>query len=421
LAVLALTAVAACGCDVSARAGPGAGTSRAPLLVGFYDAWDQSDLPALPRQLAGLDVFSPRWLTIRGAQGQVVAEPDPGAAPLAAKAGPRLKLMPLVSNAHDDIWDQAAADAVILEPEPRKAFLGELVRIAAARGYAGYVLDFENLSPRARAGYPALVAAARAALAPSGREAWATVAPGPDEPLQALASAGDAAVLMAYDECWATSNAGPIAGADWLRRLLSDRLAGVDPRHVVVALAAYGYDWPDGAPGQPIGAAQAMRLAQKLKVAVQRDPASRNAHFAAASGLVRRRARLRRRDPGGRALASARLCDLAAGTGGSGALEPAGRPTRRRQARTLHGPGAPSLQCAETCILGAVELQLVDLALVVPDLDGAVVGRTLEVLARVDACGFIVARLDGQERGHGVAAVVHIKRVGGHGRSRGGN
>ncbi len=85
---------------------------------------------------------------------------------------------------------------------------------------------------------------------------------------------------MAYDECWATSNAGPVAGADWLRRLLADRLSGVDPRHVVVALAAYGYDWPDGRPGQPIGAADAQRLAARMKATVRRDPASRNEHFA---------------------------------------------------------------------------------------------------------------------------------------------
>ena len=279
MAGLALMALAAGACDVEARAGPVQGGAHAPSLVGFYDAWDQSDLRALPRQLAGLDVFSPRWLTIRGAQGQVVVEPDPGAGPLAGRAAPRLKLMPLVSNAHDDIWDQPAADAVILDPAARRTFLDQLVRIAAARGYGGYVLDFENLSPKARAGYPALLAAARATLAPSGHEVWATVAPGSDEPFRALANAGDAAVLMAYDECWATSNAGPIAGADWLQRLLADRLAGIDPRRVVVALAAYGYDWPDGAPGEPIGAAQAMQLAQRLKAPIQRDPASRNAHF----------------------------------------------------------------------------------------------------------------------------------------------
>ena len=263
---------------------PAAATSlsapRAPVFAGFYDAWDQADLPALPRQLAGLDVFAPRWLTIRGPQGQVVVEPDNGAGPIAARAGPRLKVMPLISNAHDDVWDQAAADAVILNPAIQKAFLAQLWRLARGRSYAGYVFDFENLSPRALAGYPALLGAARAALTPLGLQVWATVAPGSDQPFKAMASAGDAAVLMAYDECWATSNAGPVAGADWLRRLLADRLSGVDPRHVVVALAAYGYDWPDGRPGQPIGAADAQRLAARMKATVRRDPASRNEHFA---------------------------------------------------------------------------------------------------------------------------------------------
>ena len=223
-------------------AAPGPSAADAPLFAGFYDAWDQTDLPSLPRQLAGLDVFAPRWLTIRGAQGQVVLEPDNGAGPIARRAGPRLKVMPLISNAHDDIWDQAAADAVILNPAAQKTFLAQLGRLAQGRRYAGYIFDFENLSPRAAAAYPALLRAARAELSPSSLKVWATVAPGPDAPFRALASAGDAAVLMAYDECWATSNAGPIAGTDWLRRLLADRLSGVDPRHVVVALAAYGYD-----------------------------------------------------------------------------------------------------------------------------------------------------------------------------------
>ena len=260
-----------------------ASAAEAPLFVGFYDAWDRSDLPALPRQLQGLDVFAPRWLTIRGAQGQVVVEPDNGAAAIAARAGRRLKLMPLISNAHDDVWDEAAADAVILNPAVRKVFLAQLQTLAAAKGYAGYIFDLENLSARAQAGYPALLAAARAALQPSRIEVWATVGPGPDEPLRALAGSADAAVLMAYDECWATSNAGPIAGTDWLKRLLSDRLAGLDPRRVVIALAAYGYDWPDGKPGQPIGAAQAMALAARVKAPVKRDAASGNVHFSYAA------------------------------------------------------------------------------------------------------------------------------------------
>ncbi len=209
-------------------------------------------------------------------------------AAIAARFAPRLKVAPLVSNAHDDIWDEPAAEAVILNPQAQQAFLARLRQLAAARGFSGFIFDFENLPPRVLAAYPALLGAARSALSPQGLEVWATVAPGPDQPLPALARAADSVVLMAYDECWATSNAGPIAGSDWLGRLLADRLTGVDPRRVVVALAAYGYDWPRGAPGRPIGAAAAMSLAAKLKAQVLRDPASQNPHFAytAADGRV---------------------------------------------------------------------------------------------------------------------------------------
>ena len=256
------------------------GQGYAPVFVGFYDAWDRSDRPALPKQLEKLDVFAPRWITVRGAKGDVVVEPDHGEAALAAQQGARLTVMPLVSNAHDDIWDAAAADAVILDPTVQKAFAARLVQLAQARGFAGYVFDFENLSPRTEAAYGAMLKAVRQGLSPSGRQVWATMGPGPDEPLPAVAAAADAAVLMAYDECWATSNAGPIAGADWLARLLSDRLAGLEPRRVVVAMAAYGYDWPAGAAGRPIGAAEAMRLAARLRAKVARDPASQNVHFA---------------------------------------------------------------------------------------------------------------------------------------------
>jgi spore germination protein YaaH len=49
---------------------------------------------------------------------------------------------------------------------------------------------------------------------------------------------------------------------------------------VVVALAAYGYDWPNGRTGQPIGAADALRLAAKMKAPLIRDPTSQNLHFA---------------------------------------------------------------------------------------------------------------------------------------------
>ena len=264
--------------------GAAAPAPAAPLLVGFHDGWDPAGRRELPRRLADMDVFAPRWITVRGAAGEVVVEPDPGVPALIRAMRRPPRLYPIVSNAHDDIWDQPAAQAVILDPAARSAFVQRLAGLAAQDGYAGYVLDFENLPPQAAAAYPGLLSALKAALAPSGRQVWVTAGVGPDQPLASFAAAADAVVLMAYDECWASSTPGPVAGQDWLAGLLAQRLAGLDPHRVIVALASYGYDWPQGGRATAVGVGQARAIAARAGAAIVRDPASGNAHFAYAPG-----------------------------------------------------------------------------------------------------------------------------------------
>jgi spore germination protein YaaH len=263
-------------------AGPGAAAPPArPALVGFYDGWDPAARPGLERKLEALDIFAPRWITVRGASAQVVSEPDEGLPAAIARLKRRPLVMPMVSNAHDDIWDQASAGAVILDPAARAAFARRLADLARTGGYAGYVLDFENMTPQAQAAYPALIAALHKALAPSGIKVWATSLVGSDQ-LAALAASADAVVLMAYDECWASSTPGPIAGRDWLAGVLSSRMAGpsgLDPRRTAVALASYGYDWPRGGRAEPVSVPAARALAARSGARIRRDTASGNLWF----------------------------------------------------------------------------------------------------------------------------------------------
>ena len=157
----------------------------------------------------------------------------------------RPRVFPIVSNAHDEVWDTAAADGALLNARAGNAFIAALAAKAKAERYAGYVLDFENLSPAGATAYAPLLAKLRQALKPQGRELWVTATLAADPALvHALEGATDGVVLMAYDQCWANSTPGPIAGQDWLERTLDAKLAGVDPSHYLVALGAYGYDWP---------------------------------------------------------------------------------------------------------------------------------------------------------------------------------
>lgn len=251
----------------------------APLFIAFYVPWEAPALASLKAHVQQIDVFAPMWASLVSTKGEVRWEDDPQAHAALAAAPRRPKVFPIVSNAHDDVWDKAAAEAVILDPAVGAAFAAALSRQAKADGYGGYVMDFENLTPRATAGYAAFLGRLRNALKASGLEVWVTATLtdedrlGPD-----LAAAADAVILMAYDQCWATSTPGPIAADAWLAANLAAKIGQADPRRYIVALAAYGYDWPQGRTAEVVSAAQAAQRAAKTGQAVEHPPGS-NTHF----------------------------------------------------------------------------------------------------------------------------------------------
>ena len=250
-----------------------------PELVAFYVPWEPAAVGALKAHVQDIDVFSPMWGSLVSATGQVRWESDPQAHAILAGAARRPKVMPLISNAHDDIWDKAAAEAVILQPAAAKAFAKGLIAQAKADGLAGFVMDFENLTPRATAGYPAFLAGLHDRLKAAGREVWVTSTLSTEDGLPAdLDRDVDAVVLMAYDQCWATSTPGPIAADAWIAANLKTKLAGRDPHRFVVALASYGYDWPAGRKAEVTAVAPLAELVSVAGATVEHAPGS-NPHF----------------------------------------------------------------------------------------------------------------------------------------------
>lgn len=271
------------------------GDPARPLAVGFYVSWDETSRASLRAHIDQLDVVSPQWVGLTAA-GTLDVTQDPQARAIIATAQRRPSLMPGVYNAKDGIWNGPAADRVLTDPKARGAMIDQLVALARAQGFSGYVFDFENLSPAGVAAYPAFISQARTVLKPLGREVWVT-APFADDswPLAKLQAASDALILMAYDQHWGTGDAGPPAGQDWFQRQLADRMAKLDPSRTIVALGAYGYDWTLPAKGQP-GSANAVTYTEATQIAHDSgavpamDPATLNPTFAYQDDAGRRHA-----------------------------------------------------------------------------------------------------------------------------------
>ncbi|HEY2481447.1 MAG TPA: glycosyltransferase [Caulobacteraceae bacterium] len=232
-----------------------AGGRARPLSIGFYVSWDEDSRASLRRHVNQLDVVSPQWLLIDGSLGKLAVTADPQAEAIIASAKNPPSILPMVHNGHNGASDGPLANRLLLNPAAGRALIANLVVLAQQRGFAGYVFDFENISPAAAARYPTLIAEAKAALKPLGREVWVAAPFGDDSwPLARLGAAADSVVLMAYDQHWAAGQPGPTAGQEWFEQTMARDMRLLDPRRTVVSLGAYGYDWTLGDTAGPLTA-----------------------------------------------------------------------------------------------------------------------------------------------------------------------
>jgi len=264
-----------------------AGGPARPLAVGFYVSWDESSRESLADHVDQLDVVSPQWIALAGADGRLSITSDPQARAIIASAKHPPSILPGVFNfdtaSHD--WNGPMADKLLLDRRARAALIARLASEAQKRGYAGFVFDFENLSEASERAYPGFVAQARAALKPLGREVWVTTPFADDSfPIKALQRASDAVVLMAYDQHWGGGEPGPAAAQDWFEKTLAKRMETLDPAKTILALGAYGYDWTLKGPKNK-GAAEtilfneATQKAHDADAQVEMDEASLNPTF----------------------------------------------------------------------------------------------------------------------------------------------
>jgi spore germination protein YaaH len=240
---------------------PARTTKASQLFVAFYVPREPAALASLKAHVGQIDVFSPVWASLVSPKGEIRWEDDPEAHAVLAAAPRRPRVLPIVTNAHDAVWDAPAAEGVVLNAAATAALAANVIRQAKVDRLAGVVVDFENLTPRAAAGYAAFLGRLRERLHGAGLEVWSTTTLTNDDGLPDLAAAADIVVLMAYDQCWATSTPGPIASDAWLKANLAAKIGRGDPGRYIVALAGYGYDWPAGRRATVVSAPTAAGLA----------------------------------------------------------------------------------------------------------------------------------------------------------------
>jgi cellulose synthase/poly-beta-1,6-N-acetylglucosamine synthase-like glycosyltransferase/peptidoglycan/xylan/chitin deacetylase (PgdA/CDA1 family)/spore germination protein YaaH len=222
-------------------------SSSSPLAIGFYVNWDDSSYASLKRNLNDLDWLVPAWFKLTEGADSVRVEIDPRALDLIRRERPQLAVLPLIQNYSEDHWDGALVARAVATEDGRRKLISALVDLLERNGFAGLVVDFEEVPAGAQADLLRFVRALHAELGARGLTlAQAVPFDNPDWDYQAYQAATDYLMLMAYDEHWASGAPGPVASQRWFEKTLAHRMRELDPTRTVICLGNYGYDWSDG-------------------------------------------------------------------------------------------------------------------------------------------------------------------------------
>lgn len=217
-----------------------------------------------------VSIAAPQCFTM-DAQGFVGGQVPPEVAAIAAAH--HVALMPLVTNRG---FSQPLIHTVLDTPASRARAIRYLIYYARRDGYLGFQFDYEHIHYTYRRRFSAFFREAARAFhrhrlklsiavvgrlsdapalgsAPGGYADWGGV-----YDYRAIGRAADFVSIMAYPEHAGFSGPGPLAGYDWVQKVLAYALARIPARKVSLGVPIYGVQWTPVASGkaQPASFAQ---------------------------------------------------------------------------------------------------------------------------------------------------------------------
>ena len=99
-----------------------------------------------------------------------------------------------------------------------------------------------------------------------------------------IAPLADYLILMAYDQHWSTSMPGPISHQKWIEASLDAFAKNIPSEKIILGIAGYGYDWPQGSRAESMSYPDILALAKEKNVKPVFDEDSYCLHFSYQDG-----------------------------------------------------------------------------------------------------------------------------------------
>src|SRR5438067_759680 len=277
-----------------------------PVRAAFFVSWDPNSLASLKRHYREIDLLIPEQLHAVSPDGALTfvdyengqrsakATPAEGVSLLrddklhqwmkSQNPPAELPMMALLNNYDGVAWQTGAMVKMLASPEARQNLVRGVVEFAKESHEAGIVVDLEDVPDTSQANFRQFAGELAPALHSAGLKFMIALPARNDAYDYAFfGKQCDAIVLMNYDEHWREASPGPIASQDWYVENLKQIMEIVPPGKIIVAVASYAYDWPEGKktnePAQSFTIQEALLHAYESETQVEFDPVSLNPHY----------------------------------------------------------------------------------------------------------------------------------------------
>ncbi|WP_158799492.1 glycosyltransferase [Pedobacter sp. L105] len=252
--------------------------NKVRINAGFYVNWDPQSLDDLKDHIKQLDMVVTESFFIKNGADTLIDQVDPDAMKLIRKN--KKTAIAMVSNYTGDQFDGKAIHKLLQDKDLQNRFIANLIKKLKGYGYAGVNVDFEELTEKTDAPLTAFQKNLYEKLHAEHLLVSQDISPdNEDYNLSILDKYNDFIFIMAYDQHSESSNAGDISNQQWVEEQLDKVCEKISSDKVMLALACYGYDWPDGDVGKTITYQQAIATASRYGGKVMYNPITANLNY----------------------------------------------------------------------------------------------------------------------------------------------
>jgi peptidoglycan-N-acetylglucosamine deacetylase len=250
------------------------------IRAGYYVNWDASSFRTLQDRIDHMNMVLPEWIFISDTSDQLFLDIDQKALTVMRQAHKKVAIVPMITNFFNKEWRPETVHKILSSEARRKDFIKQVVNILDKYHFQGVNIDFEELTESNNEIITSFIKEIYTELHAKGYLVTQDIAPlNIDYDLKALQKYNDYIFIMAYDHHYATSIPGPVADQPWVDTILEDISNKVPPEKLILNIASYGYDWPQGGEATTITYQEALTTAKESEGKVNFDNSTYNLDY----------------------------------------------------------------------------------------------------------------------------------------------